>query len=267
MKIKQYQKRRLTRLQLSFATITIPPFPAGATKPLKNNSVTNRNATPRAQEQSKRHFHIFIRFSIGCHATEHGSADRGSFRASLQRSARAPKELDGAANAPYRAGRSDYGLTALNAESLLSVIRSLKGSGSSKRTCNTPPASFYLPLLLFLSLFLSLSLQRLLASVRGRRGAGGVCSASFRLSFVSFRSNAVQCGRRSLRDCLHSATQPPCIAFCFRRREPPPERGSLDSVHTRILEGGTSAFHAPLTRSLLLRLGKATESCVSSLRE
>lgn len=157
MKIKQYQKRRLTRLQLSFPTITIPPFPAGATKPLKNNSVTNRNATPRAQEQSKRHFHIFIRFSIGCHATEHGSADRGSFRASLQRSARAPKELDGAANAPYRAGRSDYGLTALNAESLLSVIRSLKGSGSSKRTCNTPPASFYLPLLLFLSLFLSLS--------------------------------------------------------------------------------------------------------------
>ncbi|KOX70305.1 hypothetical protein WN51_05422 [Melipona quadrifasciata] len=51
-------------------------------------------------------------------------ADKVSFRASLvQRVARAPKELDGAANAPYRPGRSDYGLTALNAESLLSKLR------------------------------------------------------------------------------------------------------------------------------------------------
>ena len=49
----------------------------------------NRNATTRGHEQSKRRFHTFIRFSIGCHATEHGNgngtalADKVSFRASL----------------------------------------------------------------------------------------------------------------------------------------------------------------------------------------
>ena len=89
--------------------------------------------------------------------------------------ARAPKELDGAANAPYRPGRSDYGLTALNAESLLSVIRSRKGSGvrGAPATHHLPPftLSFSSPfhfLSLSLSLFLSF-FSFYSASVRDRR--------------------------------------------------------------------------------------------------
>lgn len=141
-------------------------------------------------------------------------------RRSSQRPARASKELVWGANAPYRPGRSDYGLTALNAESLLSVIRSLKGSAHLQRNHlpSAPPPSL-----------LALHSASALVSVRLVPG-----SALFRLPFVSFRSSVVQCGRRSLRDCLHAAT-PSRIAFCSttpERRAPPPEQAATDPVYT-----------------------------------
>lgn len=66
-----------------------------------------------------------------------------------------------------------------------------------RRTCNTPlhlppfTASLSLPPSIFHSLSAPLPWDRV-----------SLCSASF--CTVSFRSNGVQCGRRSLRDCLHT---------------------------------------------------------------
>lgn len=81
-------------------------------------------------------------------------------------------------------------------ESLLSVIPSLKGSrvrAASHLHHSSAPAS---SLSLLFCFYIPFSFH---ASVRQTRAP---CSASF--CTVSFRSNGVQCGRRSLRDCLHT---------------------------------------------------------------
>lgn len=111
-------------------------------------------------------------------------------------------------------------------ESLLSVIRSLKGSRirGEHLQHSSAPASFTASLSLFLSFYI-------LFSLHGARFRETEFSVPPRSSFctVSFRSNGVQCGRRSLRDCLHTDRGVFRVSFCFQTRAPTLERGgSLD---------------------------------------